>query len=301
MNRETNLPNQKLLKVIITMAQFTNQATLQYGGMTTSSNVAVGELIAVLTATKTAISTSYNGEGSVVYAVSVVNAGTTAFTGVTVRDNLGAYTFGAQTLYPLTYTAGSLKYYVNGVLQSTAPTIAAGPPLSISGITVPAGGNITLIYEAAVNQYAPLGAGSSITNTVTVTADGLTVPLTDTATVNAESAARLTIAKAICPVTVTEKGEVTYTFIIQNHGNTAVTEGIVISDTFDPILTNLAVTFNGAAWTAPTNYTYEAATGEFATVAGNVTVPAATYTQDTATGRWSVTPGTSTLMVKGTI
>ena len=41
-----------------------------------------------------------------------------------------------------------------------------------------------------------------------------------------------------------------------------------------------------------TQYTYDAATGVFATAAGVVTVPAATFTQDAATGAYSTTPGT---------
>lgn len=41
------------------------------------------------------------------------------FTGITVTDNLGAYPFGGNTLVPLTYIAGTAKYYVNGVVQAT--------------------------------------------------------------------------------------------------------------------------------------------------------------------------------------
>ena len=52
---------------------------------------------------------------------------------------------------------------------------------------------------------------------------------------------------------------------------------IVITDTFDPRLTDLTVTLNGTALTAPTQYTYDAATGVFATAAGVVTVPAALH------------------------
>ena len=74
-----------------------------------------------------------------------------------------------------------------------------------------------------------------------------------------------------------------------------------MEDTFDPLLSDLVVSFNGAAWTEPANYTYNDATGEFATVAGQITVPAATYTQDPDTGVQIVTPGVSTLTVTGTI
>ena len=74
----------------------------------------------------------------------------------------------------------------------------------------------------------------------------------------------------------------------------------VVTDTFDPRLSGLTVTLNGTALTAPAQYTYDAATGRFATVAGVITVPAATFTQNAA-GAYSVSPGTSTLTISGTI
>ena len=91
--------------------------------------------------------------------------------------------------------------------------------------------------------------------------------------------------------------------MIQNFGNVAANAatGAVITDTFDPVLSNLTVTFNGTAWTDPTEYTYDETTGVFATAAGEITVPAATYTQDPVSGAWVANPGVSTLVVTGTI
>ena len=63
----------------------------------------------------------------------------------------------------------------------------------------------------------------------------------------------------------------------------------------------VTVTFNGTAWAQGTNYTYDEVTGQFATIAGQVTVPAATFVQDPTTGEWTVTPGTSILTIVGTI
>ncbi|MBS6961174.1 MAG: hypothetical protein KH178_11345, partial [Roseburia sp.] len=113
----------------------------------------------------------------------------------------------------------------------------------------------------------------------------------------------LNITKSISPVPVTENGTLTYTFLIQNTGNTAADAATAaeIIDTFDPILSNIAVSYNGTALAAGTDYTYNEATGLFATTAGRITVPAAAYTQDPATGNWIVTPGTGTLTVTGTI
>jgi len=42
-------------------------------------------------------------------------------------------------------------------------------------------------------------------------------------------------------------------------------------------------------------------TGVFNTIAGQITVPAATYTQNPATGIWTLTPGVSVLKVTGTV
>ena len=122
--------------------------------------------------------------------------------------------FNTRELTPLTYIPGTVKYYANGILQAT-PAVTAGPPLTITGITVPAGGNVTLTYEAEVNSYAPLAAEASITNTATIAGAGVT-PVTVNETVNAVSGPLLTITKSVSPVPVTENGTLTYTFLIQN-------------------------------------------------------------------------------------
>jgi uncharacterized repeat protein (TIGR01451 family) len=167
---------------------------------------------------------------------------------------------------------------------------------------VPAGGNVTLTYEAEVNSYAPLAAEASITNTATIAGAGVT-PVTVNETVNAASGPLLTITKSVSPVPVTENGTLTYTFLIQNLGNTAAdaATGVVITDTFNPVLENLTVNFNGTAWAEGTNYTYDTTTGLFTGTAGGITVPAATYTQDPVTGAWGINPGVSTLVISGTV
>lgn len=101
---------------------------------------------------------------------------------------------------------------------------------------------MTLTYEAEVNSYAPLAAEASITNTATIAGAGVT-PVTVNETVNAASGPLLTITKSVSPVPVTENGTLTYTFLIQNLGNTAAdaATGVVITDTFNPVLENLTV------------------------------------------------------------
>ena len=283
------------------MATFTNQATLRYNGNIVNSNITTGELLEVLSATKTAVIDTYSQGSYITYVINIVNSGAVAFTGLTVTDNLGEYTFGTGTLVPLDYVDGSIRYYVNGALQP-APAVTAGPPLTISGVTVPANGVTTIIYVASANQYAPLDLEGVITNTAVISGGGAT-DITVTETVIPENGANLAISKSICPTTITENSRLTYTFVIQNTGNTPaiVADNVVITDTFNPILTDLTVTFDNVTWTEGVNYTYSETTGEFASVPGQITIPAATYTQDPITGEWVVDPGVAVLTVTGTV
>lgn len=284
------------------MAIFTNQATLTYRGNTTNSNIAYGEILDVLAADKVAIEGSYIPGGLVTYAVTLRNTGNAPLTGLTLTDDLGGYDFNGTTVYPLTYESGSATLFVDGVLQPT-PAVTAGPPLVVSGITVPGGGDAVLVYQARVNEFANPEADGVIENTVTVTGDGLSAPVVAVENIAANTAPALTISKAITPAQVVDNDRVTYTLVIQNSGNQAViaTDDAIISDVFEPILTNLAVVFEGASWTEGVQYTYDEATGLFTTLAGQITVPAATYTQDPTSGAYSVTPGIATLTITGTI
>lgn len=283
------------------MATFYNQATLNYNNTTTTSNITTGEIVGSLTATKTALVPTYTSGDNVTYVISIVNSGTTDYTGLTVTDNLGAYTYNTSTVYPLTYTPDSIRYYINGALQAT-PTIGAARPLTLTGISVPAGGNTTIVYETTANNFAPPAAVSTITNTVTITGTGLTEPVTATETVTVLAAPMLNISKSLSPTTINGNGQITYTFIIQNMGNTAAaaTDNATIIDTFTPALSNITVTYNGDTMPVTTFYTYDETTGLFQTVPGQITVPAATFTQST-TGEYTVTPGIATVTVTGTI
>ena len=279
------------------MAIFTNQATLSYNGNSTNSNIAYGELLDVLVATKTAVEGSYTPGQLVTYVVTLRNTGNAPLTGLVVTDDLGGYDFNGTTVYPLTYEDGSAALFANGIPQA-APTVVAGPPLVFSGIAVPAGGDVVIVYQAQANAYANPAVGGSINNTVTVTGDGLSTPITATETVVANAEPLLSISKSITPAQVVDNDRVTYTFVIQNSGNEAVvaTDNATITDTFNPILTALTVTFNGAAWTQGVQYNYDETTGLFATVPGQILVPAATYAQDPVTGAYTATPGIATLV-----
>ncbi len=283
------------------MARFTNQAQLAYRNRITNSNIAVGEILEVLSAAKHAVIKDYEPYDVITYVVSLVNSGATALTGLVLTDNLGAYDFNGTSLVPLQYVTDSLKYYINGILQ-TSPTIASQSPLRIEGISIPAQGNAVIIYQATLTEFAPSAIESFITNQAVISGTGIS-SITVEETISALAEPILNITKSISPVPVTENGTLTYTFVIENRGNVPANPAdlIVITDQFNPILSTLTVTFNGTAWTEGTQYTYDQTTGLFTTTAGEVTVPAATFTQNTETGAWSITPGTSTLVITGNV
>ncbi len=285
------------------MPAFYNQATLSFNGNVTTSNITQGELVGALSATKTALSGLYSAGERTTYVISVVNSNNSPLTGLTVTDDLGRYTIagGTATVYPLDYVSGSAALYINGVKQP-AVTVTEGPPLVFTGINVPAGGNAVIAFEADINRFTPLEVNSVINNTAEITGGGIT-PVTAEATITAATAADLSISKCVSPTVVTENGQLTYTFHIQNIGNTAATtaDTIIITDTFDPVLKSLSVAFNGTPWTAGTEYTYDDTTGVFSTATGQITVPAASYEQNPNTGEWYVNPGISTLIITGTV
>jgi len=285
------------------MASFFNQATLSYNGTVTSSNITTGEILEVLSATKTAVTNTYNTGDEIVFAVNIVNSGSASLNGLTMTDDLGAYSFGeppAQAV-PLTYTEGSVRYFVNGIPQP-APAAASVYPLTFTGLSVPAGGNAALIYAARVNEYAPLGEGASVTNTAEINGTGITA-VSAFESITPTDGAVLTISKSLSPVAVEENGSVTYTFTIQNSGSEAAgaADDVIFTDTFTPVLTGLSVSFNGTPWSQGTDYSYDEASGAFSSLPGQITVPAASFSQDPDTGVWSVQPGISTLTITGNI
>ena len=284
------------------MAAFSNQATLTYNQTSVSSNVVTGEIIEVLSITKNALADSYSSGSEITYVLNLVNSGTVPFTDVTVTDDLGAYTFGTQTLVPLDYVEGSERYFVNGELQTESAAQVSGGVLTVSGISVPANGNSQIMYQTRVNSFAPLSENSTITNTASAQ-NGNAAAVTASETVAVSGDPILSIVKAVSPSTVPENGTLTYTFTISNTGNTAAdaADNVSVTDIFSPVLDITEVTLNGTPLSQGTGYTYDQTTGEFATVPGGITVDAASYTQDPTTGEYSVIPGTAVLTVTGTV
>ena len=292
------------------MAVFYNQATISYNGNITGSNIITGEIVEVLSLSKSAVTDTYTDGSSIVYTISIVNTGSEDISELAVTDDLGSYSFtpGGETpgtpvtLTPLTYDAGSAVLYVNGV-QKPVQAGAAGGTLTISGITVPAEGSAVIIYTAKANSFAPLGENAVITNTASLTGARIPETVSDSAQVTHDSTPDLAISKSLTPSTVSGNGEVTYTFLIQNYGSSPVTasDPTEFRDVFDPVLSISEVTFNDTPLAQGTGYTYSIADGVFTSTPGTITVPAAEYSQDPDSGAWSVRPGTSTLIITGTL
>lgn len=280
------------------MAAFTNQALLTYNNNRTAlSNIASGNIADPFAMTKTAVNNDYVSNDDVTYVVTITNSNAAALTNVTFTDNLGAYPFGPVpiTLYPLTFV-GPVLYYINGVPQANIVPTQTTPTLVLTVPSVPANGNVTLVYEVNVNQYAPLGIADSIINQAVITE---LTGISATATIVTEDIPQLAITKSISPNPVVDNQTATFTFIIDNYGNTASTD-VVLTDTFTPILSNVAVTRNGTPLVLNTDYTYNTSTGALATITGHLTVPAATFSQD-ANGVVTATPGSVIIVVTGIV
>lgn len=283
------------------MATFFNRATLTYGANSITSNTVSGEIVQTLSLTKTALSEEYIPGSTVTYVIALRNSGITTLSGLTLTDDLGRFTNAdGIEVTPLTFNEGSLLYYVNGDLTAP-PTVTSTDPLTLGGITVPAGGSSFIVYSATVNSRAPLEVGSVITNTATVSGNSALGDISASETISAAETPLLSILKSLSPETVTENGTLTYTLLIENRGNAPVTSDLSVSDTFDPILENITVTYNGTVWTEGTNYTYDEASGLFTTLPGAITLPAATYVRDPATGEVGVVPGSAVIRISGTI
>ncbi len=284
------------------MATFFNQATLTYANGRVDSNIVSGELVEALSVTKTSNADSYRAGDEITYAVGIVNDSETASPVITITDDLGAFIFGNDRVYPLRYLEGSVILLINGV-PAQAPAITDAEPLTVTGFTVPAGGNAVLIYTTEVTEFAPPDSTGVIENTVTLSGAGIGDDVTASASIPARGGAVLGITKDISPDRVTANSPITYTITVTNSGNedAVATDDLTVTDVFDPVIRITSVTLNGEPLTEGTDYTYNEETGLFRTVQSRITVSAAAYTVDPVTGEYTVTPGRAVLVVNGIV
>lgn len=280
------------------MAKFINQATLELNGATIRSNVVEGEITPTLAVEKYALQDTYRKDDKVTYVVSLVNNALTELTGMTLTDDLGAAAEGGVAYIPLDYVPDSLLILRDGVPYEDYTQTGGG--VEINGLSLPAGSNMVIAYEANVNEFAPLEAGGAITNTVTLSGGSLSMPVTASKTITVDNSPALTIEKSLFPAQVMEDGVLTYTFTIRNYGAEVTADsGLAFRDAFNPKLVDPTVQQDGTDVPAD-QYGYDA-DDVFFINAGYLTVPAAVVSRDPASGREVVIPGETVITVSGTI
>ena len=283
--------------------QIRNQATLAFNYGTSSgtavSNVATATLLDPLAVDKRAVGDTYRAGDTVTYVLSVQNNGTAALSGVSLADDLGTYLSGMATVTPLTYTDPA-ALYVDGVFVREITGTVGENGVVFTLDTLAPGSAVNVIYNAAVNAFAPLTERSTITNTVSVRAVGITNPVTASETITVENYADVRIQKDMSPDPVSDGDLLTYIFTITNYGNAPATD-VVLTDAFNPAPSGITVSVDGAVVPA-TNYTYTGGVLTLPSGAGySMTVPAATVSTDPTTGVVTVMPGVLTVTVTGTI
>ncbi len=285
------------------MAQIiTNQASLQYQYGDTSatvlSNIATAVLEQPLSVEKTSLRDEYRAGDTPTFVLRIVNSGDAALNNVTVRDDLGTFTSGTVSVTPYAFLPDAILF-VDGVNNGVLTPTGGEDEIVFTIPTLPADTTALIVYEVALTEEAPLAAGESITNTVTVTADGLTDSAQDSFTAVAAEYADVTITKTMTP-SVVDGGRIVYTFDIENSGN-AEAENIVLRDAFDPAPESITVAVNGTILPA-TEYSY---TGGVLTVPGAfgtpLSLPAAQITRNPATGNVIITPSALRITVTGTL
>ena len=126
--------------------------------------------------------------------------------------------------------------YISGRIQTTD---AAGAPPNLvtagDGITLEPGETMTVTFDVVVDD--PLDpAITELTNTAEATAQGITTPVTDTAT-NLTESADVAVTKTLVSPGTYEAGEtVTYSIVVTNNGPSTATN-VVVSD----VPSNLAI------------------------------------------------------------
>lgn len=285
--------------------QITNQATLTYtygqNRGTAASNIATTMLQEPLTVSKSSLSSAYRPGDDVTYMITMNNNGSAPLSNVTVEDDLGTYSIaGPAEVTPLTYT-GPAQLYINGAFVSELQPTQNANSITFTIQSLPAGANAMILYKASVNEYALAETGSVLTNTAEFSAAGMSEDLDASHTMDVLDYADVRIIKSMSPNPVTEGSVLTYIFTIYNYGNVDASD-VVLSDTFTPAPSMISVTINGAPVPA-SDYNYQ--NGVFTLPASgssmDVTVPAAKFSQEPQSGKVTVSPGTTVIVVNGTI
>lgn len=284
----------------------TNRATVNYrfGTQTASavSNVTSTVLNGILSISKTSLSEQYRIGQEITYIVTLTNNSDSVIRNITIVDNLGTYMLNGNSFTPLTYI-GPAQLFINGVFDSIITPTAGAMSVVFDVENIPVGGNAQIIYLARVNGFADGESGSAITNTATADNDcecSCDEPISDSHTLTAEDFADLRIVKSVCPNPVVCGGELRYVIDLYNYGNIPATD-VILTDTFEPALSDLSLTVNGEA-IPETDYSYVGGRLTLPSDEGSeITVPAAAFARNTVTGAIEIIPGHIQITVTGII
>ena len=120
------------------------------------------------------------------------------------------------------------------------------------------------------------------------------------ATVSAEAYGDLRVIKSVCPNPVVCGEQINYIIDLYNYGNNEV-GNVVLSDTFDPLLTDLNVSVDGSVIPA-SQYDYINGTLTLPNRSGSeITVPAASFTRNGQSGAVNINPGHVRITLSGSI
>lgn len=282
---------------------FSNQASLTYVNGSVASNAVSGEVVSPLTVRKSASVSAYTRDGSFGYTVTVTNTSQTAYTGLTLTDDLGSFNFNGFPRFPVSYVDGTatLDYYLRAeVVPGVLTVTPAGGGLRF-GFDMPASAVAVISFEVSPTVFAPLEAGARIVNTATLDGGAPLLPVSDSFTLPVAERAEPVISKC-SEGTATEGRSFTFELTVSNYGNAPLTAGdfATVSDLLDPPLTDITVDGNGVPWTPGNQYEYSDSLNYFRTAYGAVELPAAEFTRDDF-GRQLVTPSSFVITITGTV
>ena len=267
-----------------------NQANISYdySGAKSSQNAVSNTVTTTLldeyslTANKSVLNQTFRPGNIITYILSMENNGRGDLYNLTLTDNLGSDT----NVKPMSFLNAIL--YVNNYPVEITPVLSPDQSVTFQ-ISSPflSGDNAMIIYNTMVDSDLSSSV-SSITNSVTVTANGgsssgtvVTVDPNPSTTINIENYAQLSISKQSDKETITSGETLTYTFTLNNIGNEEA-DNIILTDTLPQnfLVTQVTSTTNGNTTTyQPDQYNLDTTTNTITlpnSIGPEIIVPAST-------------------------